>query len=154
MMPLVRLLWFIALLSCGNMSRVTRVTVVSESCHGICVMQILNNPKYKSHTTLSKYVWKLKEERKVFSLKWKIIDRAPPYNPMTRKCNLCIKEKFYIIYRPNMATLNKRNELFNSCWQRHEKCSYVNVIYQLFLSSIICLFYCISFFIIIAISED
>ena len=79
----------------------------------------LNNANYKGSTTLSKYVWKLKEERKAFQIKWKIIDRAPPYNPMTRKCNLCIKEKFYIIYRPNMATLNKRNELFNSCRHRH-----------------------------------
>ena len=78
----------------------------------------LNNPNYKSETTLSKYVWKLKEEKKNFILKWKIIDRAPLYNPLTKKCNLCNKEKFYIMYRRDMATLNRRSEVYTACKHR------------------------------------
>ena len=36
------------------------------------------NPNYKTSTTLSRYVWKLKEEKRAFSIKWKIIDRGAP----------------------------------------------------------------------------
>ena len=78
----------------------------------------LNNPKYKGSTTLSKYVWKLKEEKKAYTIKWRIIDRAPAFNPITKRCNLCNKEKFYIIYRQNLASLNKRNELYRVCFHR------------------------------------
>ena len=54
-----------------------------------------------------------------FNLKWRIIDKAPRYNPMTKRCNLCNKEKFYIMYKPHMATLNKRSEIYTACRHRH-----------------------------------
>ena len=79
----------------------------------------LNNPAYKNKSTLSTFVWKLKEEEKNFNLKWRIIDKAPRYNPMTKRCNLCNKERFYIMYRPQMATLNKRSEIYTACRHRH-----------------------------------
>ena len=80
----------------------------------------MNNPanKDKNRSTLANYVWKLKDERKNFDIKWKIIDRGPLYNPLTKKCRLCIKEKYYIIMKPHMATLNKRSELYNTCRHR------------------------------------
>ena len=40
-----------------------------------------------------------------FSLEWDIIDRAPPFNPTTRKCRLCLKEKYHIIL--NLAIAHK-----------------------------------------------
>ena len=46
---------------------------------------------------------------------WKLIDRATDSNPTTRKCRLCLKEKFYIIFQPEGASLNKRLELFSAC---------------------------------------
>ena len=52
------------------------------------------------------------------SVFWRYIDRGSPYNPITKRCNLCNKEKFYIIYRPHMATLNKRHELYTPCKHR------------------------------------
>ena len=55
-------------------------------------------------TTLSAYIWELKDQNKDFNVKWKIIDRAPPYNNITKKCRLCMKEAYYIIFKPNMAT--------------------------------------------------
>ena len=68
--------------------------------------------KSKSNTTeLSKYVWQLKEKNLDYSIKWKILSRAPQYNNKTKKCNLCIAEKLFIICKPNSASLNKRNEL-------------------------------------------
>ena len=78
----------------------------------------INNQKYRSATTLSSYIWKLKEEKRNYVLKWRIIDRAPLYNPLTRKCNACNKEKFYIMYRRHMATLNRRSEVYSACKHR------------------------------------
>merc|ERR1712208_41534 len=69
-------------------------------------------------TTLSTYISKLKEEGKQFTVKWEIMDRAPVFNPVTRKCRLCLKEIFYILFRPDSASLNRRNELFNTCRYR------------------------------------
>ena len=62
----------------------------------------------RNSTELCKYVWQLK--RKV---------RAKPYSPASNRCNLCLWEKYYIICKPELATLNKRNELVSSC--RHAK---------------------------------
>ena len=78
----------------------------------------INNPDYKNATTLSKHIWKLKEEKINFNLKWRYIDRGSIWNPITKRCNLCNKEKFYIIYKPHMATLNKRHELYTPCKHR------------------------------------
>ena len=71
-----------------------------------------------STTTLSSHLWKLKDEGKDFSLKWEVVDKAPPFNPVTRKCRLCLKEKFYILFEPDGASLNKRSELFSTCRHR------------------------------------
>ena len=35
-------------------------------------------------TTLSKHIWKLKEERKGFNVSWRFVDRGPTYNPISR----------------------------------------------------------------------
>ena len=73
----------------------------------------------KGKTTLSMHLWELKKEKKHFKVKWKVIDKAKTYNPTTKKCNLCLKEKFYIIFKPELGSLNKRNELGAAC--RHKK---------------------------------
>ena len=74
----------------------------------------------KRHSTkLSGHIWKLKDANTDFSIKWRIIKQANDYSTATKRCNLCISEKFYIICRPEEATLNKRNELVSAC--RHSK---------------------------------
>ena len=78
----------------------------------------INNPKYQHSTTLSTHVRRLKSENKNFSVKWGPLDRAPNFNPSTKKCRLCLKEKWYIMYRPETATLNKRSEFFTACRHR------------------------------------
>ena len=75
--------------------------------------EIFENP-----TNLSTHVWDLKNKNKNFDIKWSVIDRAQDFNPATKKCRLCLKEKFYIIFQPDGATLNLRSELFSSC--RHK----------------------------------
>ena len=60
------------------------------------------------------------DKQSVFSWAPKLaIRHARSYSNVTNKCNLCLWEKYYIICRPNMATLNNRNELVSSC--RHAK---------------------------------
>ena len=75
--------------------------------------------KYSTETTLSLYIWELKKKGSEYSVKWKIIDRAQTFSPVTGICNLCTKEKFYIIFKPELSSLNKRNELGTFC--RHKR---------------------------------
>ena len=81
-----------------------------------------NNPKIsfkcrrKKHSTeLSNYVWDLKDNNVDFNIKWKILKQAKPYNSTSNRCNLCLREKYFIICKPSLASLNKRNELVSSC---------------------------------------
>ena len=68
---------------------------------------------------MSMFIWKLKKEEKQFKIKWKVIDKAKSFNPVTKRCNLCLKEKFYIIFKPELGSLNQRNELGSAC--RHKR---------------------------------
>ena len=79
--------------------------------------------KERNDTTLSAHIWKIKERGSSYSLKWKILDRGQVFNPATKTCQLCTKEKFFIIFKPELATLNSRNELGAHC--RHKKLTLV-----------------------------
>ena len=83
------------------------------SFHGACL------PDPENSTTLSTHIWTLKENGTGYNIKWSILGKAKPYNPSNRKCRLCIKEKYCIIFKPEGASLNKRSELFSTC--RHRK---------------------------------
>ena len=69
-------------------------------------------------TALSKYAWTLKDQGIRYNITWKAITRAKPYSTSSKVCNLCLKEKYYIICHPEMATLNSRNELASACLHR------------------------------------
>ena len=57
------------------------------------------------------------------SISWHIISSHSSYNSSSercQRCNLCLERNFFkIIYRPDLSSLNKRNELVSSC--RHRK---------------------------------
>ena len=72
----------------------------------------------KHSTTLSTYIWKLKDSKTKYKISWRIMDRAPCFNPITRTCRLCLKEKYYIMFKPDGATLNDRNEFYSTCRHR------------------------------------
>ena len=88
-----------------------------------------NRPKPKQNgkqngnntTKLREHVWKLKDQGIDFTVKWRILDRAPTFNPITRKCRVCLKEKFYIMYDKSGSSLNKRREVFNTCIHKKPK---------------------------------
>ena len=77
------------------------------------------NPKIS--TTLSTYVWKEKEEGREPLVSWKILEKnVPLFNPVTRGCKLCLREKYNIAFNPHLATLNSRNEIFGDCMHIQE----------------------------------
>jgi hypothetical protein len=78
----------------------------------------MNNPGDRSKSKLSAHIWDLKDKGVNYEVKWKLLERAPVFNPITKKCRLCLKEKFWIMYRKDSSSLNKRNEVFNTCMHR------------------------------------
>ena len=81
----------------------------------------MNNTTKKKTTRLSAHTRLLKEKSKNFTVDWRILEKAKPYNPISKKCMLCLKEKFYIMYHRDGSTLNKRSEVFNTCLHRKDK---------------------------------
>ena len=73
----------------------------------------------RNETELSKHIWALKDNNKPFDIKWRIIKQCRPYSNVNNKCNLCLFEKFIIICRKNLCSLNKRNKLASSCPHRN-----------------------------------
>ena len=66
-------------------------------------------------TTLSAYIWKLKNETKKY---------VKPFTPENGQCALCTAEKKIIIFNPESATLNTRNELGAHCKHKQTKLLY------------------------------
>ena len=78
--------------------------------------------KNRNKTSLAGYIWKLKanDPPVAYSLDWKVIDKGKTFNPITGVCRLCLKEKFHILYNPDVSTLNSREEVFTPCPQKHK----------------------------------
>ena len=53
-------------------------------------------------------------------LEWAVKKHATPFNPVSSQCFLCLYEKYFILWEPQDATLNKRTEIFSVC--RHKEC--------------------------------
>ena len=73
--------------------------------------------KHKNSTELSKHIWAHKNDNIHYSISWRVLSSSSPYNSSSKKCNLCLKEKFLIICRPDLSSimpLKKRNELRSS----------------------------------------
>ena len=71
-------------------------------------------------TKLSKYIWELKNQNIGYELKWKYLAKSSSYNPSSGKCNLCIKEIYFIMFKKENCTLNSRSEFFNPCPHRRK----------------------------------
>ena len=78
----------------------------------------LKHNKNRSQTELSNLVWSLKDNNIPYELTWEIIDRAQPYQPGKRTCNLCLAEKFHILMGEHL--INKKTELLNKCPHRRK----------------------------------
>ena len=85
----------------------------------------INNPKDKvqNHTTLSTYVHSLKDKNipiEFEDIKWSIISRGHPFSSGGRACDLCLTEKLKILMADKSTTLNKRDELLETCRHRRK----------------------------------
>ena len=76
------------------------------------------NHQKREGTTLSNHVWGLKNTQIPHKISWKILSRGQSFNPTNKQCNLCLKEKYFIMFRPEGATLNDRSEFFATCRHR------------------------------------
>ena len=74
----------------------------------------------RNSTELRKHIWNLKDNNIDYSISWRILSSTKAYNSASKRCNLCLKEKLLIICRPDISTLNKRNELVSSCRHRNK----------------------------------
>ena len=78
-----------------------------------------NNASKRNSTELSKHIWSLKDHNTNFTIKWSILNKGTAYSNSSKRCNLCVSEKFFIIFKPELSTLNKRNEIVSTC--RHSR---------------------------------
>ena len=78
----------------------------------------INNPDKSNSCTLTTHVRGLRADNIPHNIKWTIRDRGPPFNPIYWVCRLCTKEKYYIMFEPDKATLNQRSEFFGHCWHK------------------------------------
>ena len=76
------------------------------------------NPRRDTETELSKHIWKLKKTNVQHNVEWKILKKCRPYNNIAKRCQLCTYEKYVIVCKGHLATLNKRSELLNTCPHR------------------------------------
>ena len=76
-----------------------------------------NNEASVNDTTLSKYIWELKETSNLSTtLDWSIAKEIPPNSNIPKKCLLCLHKKLEIINHPRPdELLNKRSELISKC---------------------------------------
>ena len=76
------------------------------------------NKKYSNETELSKHIWDLKEKNKDFNITWSILKQSISYTGGTKRCNLCLDEKLFIMKADKQSLLNKRSEIVSTC--RHK----------------------------------
>ena len=66
----------------------------------------------KANSTELKYIWNLKDKSlDETDVSWSILDISPPYKNGTRTCQLCLREKYHIIFLEEGNLLNKRSEI-------------------------------------------
>ena len=82
--------------------------------------------KLANSTTLSKYIWDLKDSGINYRIKWSVLKRARAYSAGTKTCNLCLCEKLCILSADKRNLLNKRSELLNKCrhLNKYQACNF------------------------------
>ena len=73
-----------------------------------------------NQTALSSHVWKLKDRKIPFEIKWSRKVKAYPFASGGRACDLCLSEKLIILLADKDKTINKRDELLETCRHRRK----------------------------------
>ena len=79
-----------------------------------------NLERYKNSTALSTEVWRIKQMDGEPEIKWRVVRKAKAYTPESKKCLLCLAEKFEIANYPGDNLLNKRSEIVAKCRHRRK----------------------------------
>ena len=79
-----------------------------------------------SQTALSKHIHELKSKNIDHEISWRIVGRGREFSPVTNVCTLCDCEKYFILFHPDLADLNKKNEKVKAlnqekAWKTKEK---------------------------------
>ena len=69
----------------------------------------------RNKTTLSKYIWELKDKTIAYEINWKILKCVPSYSKEAKRCQLCLAEKVLILYADKKTLLNERSEIMGKC---------------------------------------
>ena len=69
-------------------------------------------------TTLSKYIWELKDKVVAYSIKWSTLRTAPVYTVESKTCHLCQTEATLILLMDKKTSINKREEIMSKCRHR------------------------------------
>ena len=80
--------------------------------------------QYGNGAELSKYVWRLKRDGKIFRASWDILRKASAYSNLSKRCDLCLTEKLMIISADKSTLLNRRSEIISKC--RHQNKFYLS----------------------------
>ena len=67
----------------------------------------------RTSTTLSDHVWKLKNKKIDFNIKWEIAKKVKSFAPLEKVCKLCLQEKISILR--SAPSLNKKNDIIGHC---------------------------------------
>ena len=75
-------------------------------------------PDKPSGSRLSQYIGNLFFNQILHTLNWTILSQTRHFSPVSNFCLLCNVEKTFIIYNPEISSLNSRNELFGFCFHK------------------------------------
>ena len=67
-----------------------------------------------NQTTLSSYIWKLKDKKIPYFVNWSIKARGHPFSSGGRSCDLRLIEKLVILIADQNSMLNKRDKLLKA----------------------------------------
>ena len=65
-------------------------------------------------------MWKVKEKNKTFKVVWHAVKQYPDYNPVNKRCLLCLNEKLKILENESGNLNNKRSEIISKCRHRNK----------------------------------
>ena len=77
-----------------------------------------NHVKHKNDTELSREFWEIKKHNGTAKITWKIIRICCSYNPNSKRCLLCLNEKYEIAKYKGNNVSSKRTEIINTCRHR------------------------------------
>ncbi|GFR84580.1 inositol hexakisphosphate and diphosphoinositol-pentakisphosphate kinase 2 [Elysia marginata] len=69
----------------------------------------------RKSTSLSDYIWKIKDRNNSFKITWKILTQTKRVQAGNDRCDLCTTEKLFIFTNKHASSLNIKTEILNKC---------------------------------------